>query len=64
MQPSANMNPRAELHQSAPSAIARAISNAEAIFPLRADFDPIADTDPNERIVCEASGACEGAFRR
>ena len=34
MQPSANMKPRAELHQSAPNAMARAISKALAILPL------------------------------
>ncbi len=33
MQPSENMKPRAELHQSAPIAIARAMSKAVAIFP-------------------------------
>ncbi len=33
MQPSANMKPRAELHQSAPSAIARAMSKALTILP-------------------------------
>jgi len=33
MQPSANMKPLAELHQSAPIAIARAMSKAVAIFP-------------------------------
>ena len=34
MHPSANIKPRALLHQSAPSANARAISNALTIFPL------------------------------
>ena len=33
MQPSANMKPRAALHQSAPSAMTRAISKAEVILP-------------------------------
>ncbi len=33
IQPSANMKPRAELHQSAPIAIARAMSKAVAILP-------------------------------
>src|SRR4029077_16512863 len=33
MQPSANMKPRAELHQSAPSAMARAMSKALTILP-------------------------------
>ena len=33
MQPSANMKPRAELHQSAPSAMARAMSKAVMILP-------------------------------
>jgi hypothetical protein len=35
MQPSANMKPRAELHQSAPIAMARAMSKAVAILPAR-----------------------------
>ena len=33
MQPSENMKPRAELHQSAPIAMARAMSKAVAILP-------------------------------
>ena len=33
MQPSANMKPRAELHQSAPSAMTRAMSKALMILP-------------------------------
>ena len=33
MQPSENMKPRAELHQSAPSAMARAMSKAVMILP-------------------------------
>ena len=33
MQPSANMKPRAELHQSAPSAMTQAMSNALMILP-------------------------------
>ena len=34
MQPTANMNPRAALHQSAPKASTRAMSKAEVILPL------------------------------
>ena len=33
MQPTANMKPRAALHQSAPRAIDRAMSKAEVILP-------------------------------
>ena len=42
MQPSANMKPRAELHQSAPSAIARAMSKAVAILPAAPMLDAVA----------------------
>jgi hypothetical protein len=47
------MKPRAELHQSAPIAIARAMSKAVAIFPGGADPDAIPRIDPDQRIVDE-----------
>jgi len=53
MQPSENMKPRAELHQSAPIAIARAISNAVAIFSSGADADAIARIDADQRVMDE-----------
>ena len=53
MQPSANMKPRAELHQSAPIAIARAMSKAVAILPDGADLDAVARVDADQRVVDE-----------
>ena len=47
------MKPRAELHQSAPSAMARATSNALMILPLQPILIAIAQIQPHERVVHE-----------
>ena len=53
MQPSENMKPRALLHQSAPSAMARAMSKAVRILPRTADPDPVAQAGADQRIMDE-----------
>ena len=53
MQPSANMKPRAELHQSAPSAMARAMSKAVTILPLAPMLYALAHADADQRVVDE-----------
>jgi len=50
-QPSANMKPRALLHQSAPIASVRAMSNALITLPLAPISYPIAQVQPDQRVV-------------
>ena len=47
------MKPRAALHQSAPSAIARAMSKALTILPAAADADALAHADADQGVVHE-----------
>ena len=53
MQPSANMKPRAELHQSAPSAKARGHVEGGDDLAGAADPDPVAQPDADERVAHE-----------
>ncbi len=53
------MKPRAELHQSAPSAIARATSNALMILPLQPILIRDAKIQPHERVVHEQQSLLE-----
>ena len=47
------MKPRAALHQSAPSAMARAMSKAGMILPLAPTLDTVAGVDADQRVVDE-----------
>ena len=55
MQPSANMKPRAALHQSAPIAIVRAMSKALTILPARADADARRAGSAPTSVLCTSS---------
>ena len=47
------MKPRAALHQSAPSAMARAMSKAVTILPAAPMLDAVARADADQRVVHE-----------
>ena len=53
MQPSANMKPRAALHQSAPSARTRAMSKPVMMRAARSEADGVAQARADQRVVGE-----------
>jgi hypothetical protein len=59
MQPSANMKPRAELHQSAPSAMVRAMSKALTTLPA-APIRCAAQVQPDQRVVHQQQAFLHG----
>ena len=61
MQPSANMKPRAALHQSAPSAIARAMSNAPTTLPAQPMRMRLRRLSPTKVLCTSSSPSCSGA---
>jgi hypothetical protein len=61
MQPSANMKPRAELHQSAPSAISRAMSKALTTLPAAPMRMRCFRFSPTSELRTSSSPSCSGA---
>jgi len=60
MQPTANMNPRAALHQSAPSAMTRAMSKAEVILPEAPSFTRSRSPTPMSALWAKDSPSRKG----
>ncbi len=60
-QPRANMKPRAELHQSAPMAMVRAMSNAVTILPLAATRTRSRRFTPTSELCTSMSASRSGA---
>src|SRR6516225_11073036 len=59
MQTSANMNPRAELHQSAPQRHRPCNIECGDDLPAGADLDPVARADPHQCIVRKGKAVLE-----
>src|SRR6202162_5965546 len=60
MQPSANMKPRAEWHQSAPSSIVRATSKAVMTLPLAPSRTRSRRLSPTRVLCTSSSASCSG----